>query len=269
VAIRDRESLKVPEISITVSAEAHPATALGRGQIKSFCDHARKANKDGRVLALELRSKVLELRDTDDRNSHQRYSASTTLADFLRDVAQDPDARLYPMQQSRLALSIACSVLQLRQTTWYSTPWNSSSIVFPTRRAGGLDVAGCAPYVEQVVDAKLAQTTRYPAALDTEAAKKTMLELAVLLLEIMHNQPIEAWAEKYDLGATGTYWDRMRVATHWMERSHDKLLFRHLQPIEHCLQRCAQSKLDWDADFRKMYCENVIKPLHEVTMQES
>ncbi|RYP69345.1 hypothetical protein DL771_006155 [Monosporascus sp. 5C6A] len=261
---RDKGSLEVPTITVTATSdESNPTTA--RVQIKSICDDARKARNQGQVLTLELKSDVLELLEEEGKPQNS-YNTLTTLADFLRDTMQDEDARMGPMMQTLLALNVVSSVLQLRPTLWCSIPWNSTLIKFPTKVADGSHIAACTPYVEQTVDADLLQSHTCSPDLNTEAAKTTMLELAILLLEILHHKSIETWAAKNRGGATRTYQDRMRVATRWLELSTSRLLPSHIKAIEECLVFCARSKLAWDDQFQRLYCENIIKPLQQLTL---
>lgn len=171
--------------------------------------------------------------------------------------------------QTLLALNVVSSVLQLRPTMWCNIPWNSTSIKFPTKVVDGLHIAVRTPYVEQTVTADLLQSYTCSLNLDTEAAKKTMLELAVLLLEILHHKSIESWSAKNGEGATRTYQERMHVATRWLELSTSRLLPPHVKVIEECLVLCARSKLAWDDQFQRLYCENIIKPLQQLTLSSS
>ena len=70
------------------------------------------------------------------------------------------------------------------------------SIKFPTKVINGSHIVVCTPYVEQTIDADLLQSYTCLPNLNTEAAKKTMLKLVILLLEILHHKSIETWAAK-------------------------------------------------------------------------
>ncbi len=178
--------------------------------------------------------------------------------------------RLYgmsPVEQTLLALNVVSSVLQLRLTMWCSVPWNSTTIKFPVQAVDGARAALCTPYVEQAIDPTMlgAQEGAYP-ELTTEAAKVTMLELAILLLEILHHKSIAAWAARHEEGNPRTYRERMGAATRWLELSTSKLLPSHVKAVEECLVLCARSKLSWDDYFQRLYCENIIKPLQELVL---
>ncbi|KAH6687802.1 hypothetical protein F5X68DRAFT_275526 [Plectosphaerella plurivora] len=180
--------------------------------------------------------------------------------------AEDADARMNPVEQTLLALNVVSSMLQLRPTLWCSVPWNSSTIKFPVLGpTRGANTALRTPYVEQAIDpAVLGQQDSTFGDLTTEAARSTMLELAILLLEILHNRSIAAWAAGNDEGDTKTTLERMTVASHWLDMSTSKLLPPHFRAVEGCLLLCAQSRLLWDERFQRLYCENIIKPLQEL-----
>src|SRR4051812_15661926 len=101
-------------------------------------------------------------------------------------------------------------------------------------------MAACAPYVEQVIDAALLVRQLPNPSLHTQATKVTALELAILLLEILHHKLIETWAAENRQGSTVTFWKRMQVATCWLELSTDKLLPDHLKTVEACLAQCVR-----------------------------
>lgn len=260
------DGLRVPSITVTETPkESYPTAA--RVRIKSICEDARKARERRRVLSLELTSgATLEVAEKDDKSPHW-YDRSISLADFLKDTAADADARMSPMEQTLLALNVVSSVLQLRPTMWCSVPWNSATIKFPVQAVDGARAALCTPYVEQAIDPIILGTQEGVSPdLTTEAAKSTMLELAILLLEILHHKSIAAWAARYDKGDPRTYHERMGAATRWLELSTSKLLPAHVKAVEECLVLCARSKLSWDDYFQRVYCENIIKPLQELAL---
>lgn len=258
--------LKVPSITVTETPNvSYPAAA--RVRIKSICEDARKARERRRVLSLELTSgATLEVVEKDDKSPHS-YDRSISLADFLKVTAVDADARMSPIEQTLLALNVVSSALQLRPTMWCSVPWNSTAIKFPVQAVDSARAALCTPYIEQAIDLTMLGTQE-GASLDltTEAAKTTMLELAILLLEILHHKSIAAWAARYDEGEPRTYRERMGAATRWLELSTSKLLPPHVKAVEECLVLCARSKLLWDDCFQRLYCENIIKPLQELVL---
>ncbi|KAI9154956.1 hypothetical protein HJFPF1_07517 [Paramyrothecium foliicola] len=93
-----------------------------------------------------------------------------------------------------------------------------------------------------------------------------MLELAIVLLEILHQKSMAAWADRHDEGVPRTYRERMGAATRWLELSTVKLLPPHIKVVEECLMLCARSMLSWDEYFQRFYCENIIKPFQELAL---
>ncbi|KAH7322440.1 hypothetical protein B0I35DRAFT_509797 [Stachybotrys elegans] len=258
--------LKIPSIIVTeTSNESYPTAA--RVLVGCICKDAQSAREKGRVLSLELTSAaVLEATDKYNELPHS-YDRLISLADFLKDTAVDADARMSPIEQTLLALNIVSSVLQLRPTVWCSQPWNSIAIKLPVQAVGSMIDVLRTPYIEQTIDPSTLKTQGGVSVdLTTEAAKTTMLELAILLLEILHHKSIAEWAARYDQTDPRTYWERYAAATRWLELSTSKLLPRHIQAVEECLKLCARSKLSWDTYFQQFYCENIIKPLQELAM---
>ncbi|KAK2616804.1 hypothetical protein QQS21_000181 [Conoideocrella luteorostrata] len=256
--------LTVPSITVTETPSvSYPMAA--RVRINSMCQDAQKARERRRVLSLELTSSAtLEVVEKDDDSPHS-YDRSISLADFLKATAVDADARMSPFEQTHLALDVVSSVLQLRPTMWCSVPWNSTTIKFPAQAVNSVRAAVRTPYVEQAIDPIMMGTQKGAAPdLTTEAAKMTMLELAILLLEILHHQSIAAWAARYDECNPKTYRQRIGVATRWLELSTSKLLPPHIKVVEECLVLCARSKLSWDDYFQRLYYDNIIKPLQEL-----
>ncbi|KAM3468381.1 hypothetical protein MY5147_007999 [Beauveria neobassiana] len=256
--------LKVPSVTVTETPDiSHPTAA--RVCINSICEDARKAQKRRRVLSLELTSRTtLEAVENDDESPHS-YDRSISLANFLKDTAVDYDTRMSPNEQTLLALNVVSSVLQLRQTMWYRVPWNSTTIKFLVQAVDSARAALRTPYVEQAIDPTMLGTQDSP-DLTTEAAKTTMLEVAILLLEILHHKTIATWSAEHGDGDPGTYWERMRAATCWLGLSEGKLLPPHLKVVDECLMLCVRSKLSWDDNFQRSYCENIIKPLSELIL---
>lgn len=258
--------LKIPLITVTEMPNVMYPTAA-RARIKSLCENARRAREKRRVLFLELTSgATLEVTGKDDTLPHS-YDKSISLADFLKETAADADAHMSPIEQTLLALNVVSSVLQLRPTMWCSVPWNSTTIKFPVQAVDGARAALCTPYVEQAIDPTMLGTQEGTSLdLTTEAAKTTMLELAILLLEILHHKSIASWAARSKEGDPKTYPERMGAATRWLESSTSKLLPPHVKAVEECLVLCARSKLLWDDYFQRLYCENIIKPLQELVL---
>lgn len=267
LAVASMGGLKIPVITVTeTSSEAHPnATSI---HVKSICEDARKARERRSVLSLELTPCIsLALADKLDDSPHS-YQSSISLADFLRTTAANADARMNPVEQTLLALNVVSSILQLRPTMWCSVPWNSSTIKFPVQATQHTIPTLRTPYVEQTIDSAMVgpQNAAVCQDLTTEAARSTMLELAILLLEILHHRSLATWAAQNDEGDPKTNAERGIAAQHWLDMSTSKLLPPHFQAVQECLLMCARGGLSWDEQFQRLYCENIIKPLQELAL---
>lgn len=232
-------------------------------RIVRMCDNAREARERGQILALELTANGLEL-IKEPVQSQQSFKSTMTLANLLAAVSHDRSPRMMPKQQTLLALDVATSVLQLLHTSWCSVPWNNKTVKFLVDGDGNM--ATCAPYVEQAINTALLAEWPPDLRLGTQMAKATLLELAILMLEILHHESIETWAVQNFQASIVTFWDRVQAATQWLELSNDKLLPDHLEAIEACLTHCVRSKLSWDLEFQKLYCENIVKPLQQLVL---
>ena len=150
---------------------------------------------------------------------------------------------------------------------WCSVPWTSTTIKFPiheTDDAGGLLVT---PYLEQSIDPVLVEPRRGSLSdLSTQQAKTTMLNLAILLLGILHHTTISTWTAQNNEGEPTTYESRFGLAVRWLERSQSRLLPHHLKPVEQCLALCVRGQILWDTCLQQLFCENIIKPLRELAL---
>ncbi|KAF6790327.1 hypothetical protein CSOJ01_14598 [Colletotrichum sojae] len=150
-------------------------------RVTNICEEAREARRRGYTLALELTaSDALNLREEISESQYmQSFKTTTTLRDFLADTSQNQDARMTPKQQSLLALD----VLQLQRTP----------------------CGAWAPIVEQA-GMPPATLLVQPLAVSAQTPKVTVLELAILMLEILHHKSLETWAAETQQGQGTATW---------------------------------------------------------------
>jgi hypothetical protein len=216
------------------------------------------AFKKDYLLKLHLMSDSLLLANG-TREARRQVTISHTLEEILRRGCLDEDARMTPKQQTILALDIAASLLQLRQTHWSLFSWTNKRIQFLLSKQGEF----WGPFVEEMIDKRTDKT-----ALDQGPQgpnpKEALLELAILLLEIWHHKPLEMWAGKLGMEFVDTPESRRIAAIRWLELTSDRLPPHHLAAIEQCLAFCSGRLRVWDdGEFQKLYCENIVKPLQE------
>jgi hypothetical protein len=179
----------------------------------------------------------------------QIKSKPESLDQILARGLEDETARLAPKQKTILALDVASSVLQFRQTNWLATPWSSKTIKLISTSTGAF------------VEADLQPPGPPPMTLAEPDPLSALLELAIILLEIWNHKPLEAWAANANR-EINTPDHRKIAATAWLQETTHQILPYYLDAIEKCLAICAGRKWEWDdSEFQKRFCENVIKPL--------
>jgi hypothetical protein len=220
-------------------------------EIRDLCQTTRGAVQKGCHLDLHVViGKSISLFHVDSViTAMQIQSMPEPLDQILARGLQDETARLTPKQQTILALNVASSVLQFRQTNWLTTPWSSKTIKLISASAGAF------------VEADLQPPYPQPTALPELEPLSALLELAIILLEIWNHKPIEIWVANTNREIMTP--DHRRIAaTAWLQETTHRILPDYLDAIEKCLAICAGRKWEWDdSEFQKRYCENVIKPL--------
>ncbi|KAI1373035.1 hypothetical protein F4677DRAFT_235567 [Hypoxylon crocopeplum] len=252
-------TVKFPTIVVNPVPEDYSNDFKKPRRVIDICQYACEARLSGRVLRLELTKDDLSLLE-EGSEPRRNFSSSTTLEDFLRNGVRDEDARMTPKQQTLLALDVAASILQLRQTCWFNLPFNSKGIKFLVHDGGNMKRAILGPFVEQMMGGP----SRVPDAAGGPDPKTALLELAILLLEIWHHKPLEMWMAKTGMESAESKEARRIAAIRWLEMTSERLPPHHLTAIEQCLAICSGRLQFWnDGDFLKQYCENIIKPLQE------
>ncbi|KAL1854331.1 hypothetical protein Daus18300_011517 [Diaporthe australafricana] len=259
---KKRVDFSIPTKSITLHEE-HLLRCRNWEPISDICHCATTAFKKEYLLRLHLTADALSLAN-ETREARREVANSTTLEQFLRRGCLDEDARMTPKQQTTLALDIAASLLQLRQTHWSPLPWTNKHIRFLLSEQGEL----WGPFVEELlIDNKRAGKTPQDPIPPGPNPKEALLELAILLLEIWHHRPLEMWAAKLGMGESSSFDTpeaRRVAAIRWLELTSDRLPPHHLAAVEQCLAFCSGSLRVWDdGEFQRQYCENVVRPLRE------
>lgn len=257
--------LDIPPVTITTAPNvAHPPS-----RIRSICEHAWRARGERRLLSLELTTcSSLDIVHKDDGLPHS-YDRSISLADFLMRAAGDEDVRFSMNDQALLGLNIASSVLQLRPTMWCREPWNSTTIKFPVGTANGARPVLDTPYLEQYIEpAMTGRQGMVSPELTIETLRSSLLELAILLLEIFNHRSIANWAARNGHGETTTSSGRELVAELWATESQAKLLEGYHDAVAACLMLYRQRR-PWDEFFQRLYVRNVIQPLREIPLPEA
>lgn len=253
-----------PSITITDDAKEIYLDTPQAKSVTDLCDALCQANMSDRILQLELVNHDLLYNHHSElvSGTYKEHPHSEFLDFFLREGHQNYDLRMTPKQQTLLALDVASSVLQLRQTCWLDADFRSTSIRFLLHENGAEGTLSPALFIERMVQASkvLDNTTM----VEAPEPKTTLLELAIILLEIWHHQPLDTCIDKLGLDAADTLETRRIAAIRWLEKTSSRLPLQHLAAVEQCLAVCSGRLRSWsDRDFIREYCENIIKPLQE------
>ncbi|KAI0459542.1 hypothetical protein F5B21DRAFT_455242 [Xylaria acuta] len=250
-------SLNAPTIQV-IPVEG-PKRQNPQGKVINVCVKAREASSSGIVLTLKATGNELSHKDG-TISQKKSYSAQKSLNTFLQDNFRDEDARLTPKQQTMLSLDVAASVLQLHETSWCQSPFDSSAIQLLFHHSIYTQKVTSEPFVEQLFqDTRMSHT-----ALQGPNPKLALLELAILLLEIWHHKTFEMWATGAGISDITSADGRMIAAMKWLQTTHERLPLHHLTAIEKCLALYSGRLWRWEDDeFRRLFCENVVKPLEE------
>ncbi|KAI1131387.1 hypothetical protein F5Y10DRAFT_286767 [Nemania abortiva] len=252
-------SFNLPAIQVT--AQGGSPQRDPRKRVTNLCLETNEASSSGMLLSLQV------VRDDDQLRlagaaiqRRKSYSAQKSLGAFLQDTSQDEDARMTPKQQTILALDVAASILQLRETFWCQLPFDSSAIQLFFHSPVNTPTPASEPFVGQVIERKPAAH----ATLQGPSPRGALLELAILLLEIWHHKTFETWAAKAGLSDLVSIDGRMIAAMKWLRMTYERLPPHHLTAVEQCLALSSCRPWCWeDGEFRRLFCENVVKPLEE------
>ncbi|KAI0481842.1 hypothetical protein F4859DRAFT_476195 [Xylaria cf. heliscus] len=240
----------IPSITLSQANQRPEACTKTLG----ICDLISQSQIRDYILSLKLKGETLDFIQ-EPYQAQRELSTPTTLEAVLRQGASDKKFRMTPKQRTLLALDVASSIIQLRETCW-SSPALSSKIVKCILGANGKNArVSIIAFVEQFTEMSRASSPG-------SEPKVALLELAILLLEIWHHETLDMWASESGFGATDTTRERLAAATEWLDATAAEFPVRYLEATEQCLSLCVQRSRQWDDyEFLRLYCENVIKPL--------
>ena len=171
-------------------------------------------------------------------------------------------------QRMKLSFNLACSLLQLYATPWLGTFWTKEVICFRLLRAAtpnpndSFEFDADLPFVKYTFPLSSACPS-----VSSSNAKRSLLELGIVLLEIWHKQPFNNFAAKHNLTIDDSYGRRYEIAGQWLDDTQQDILPFYLDAVNRCIECCFSTTStfpDWnDLNFRKSFCEGVAKPLWE------
>ncbi|KAL8832343.1 MAG: hypothetical protein Q9170_004913 [Blastenia crenularia] len=159
-----------------------------------------------------------------------------------------------------LAYRLASSLLQFQSTPWLEGSWKKESIYFPRNPDAGDSFDANSPFIIHDF-----QGNPIPAPTSQVNAKTSLLDLGILLLEIWHQTPFEAYTKQEGLSLDDTYGTRYGVALRWLHDTADNILPFYSDPVCRCIEGTFVSEapmLQWtDRRFQSSICESLVKPL--------
>ncbi|KAI1456685.1 hypothetical protein F4805DRAFT_216679 [Annulohypoxylon moriforme] len=228
-------------------------------KVTNICDHIYRTRASGHMLKLQLTNNDLCFLNGLPE-SQRDFSNSMTLEKFLQVGALDRSAQMTPKQKTLLALEIAASIPQLRQTCWSSPPFNTKGIKFPVQLEGDMAKVVLEPLVERAIKESLTQGD----GLGDTDPNTTLLELVVLLLETWNGELMNDWMARFGITSTDSEEGRRMATVAWVNQIHHSLPPYYLDVIDYCIGICGGRKRVWHDDkFLTEYCQNVIMPLHD------
>ena len=160
-----------------------------------ICDAIRDASNADHCLQLlvedlELTQRMWRLNWRESQLNYMQAKPAASL-DMLLQSCAAPSL----VERRRLALVLACSLLQLHESPWLSEQWDKNRLHFFYTATGGLDLRR--PYISISFD-------QFPSAgeppnLDRFHRNPGILKLGILLIEVHKWKPLESFRSPGDL----------------------------------------------------------------------
>ena len=190
---------------------------------------------------------------------HLSQSDSVTLHDVLvRNIRFDLRDRIV------VAFVLVSSQLQLHSTPWLPDFWSKDYLRFPyfkNPQTSDISVIYSCPFVQRHFS-DTATTQEQSLA----NAKRALLELGIILLEIWERQTFAEYASKIGRRVDEGYGLRYEAAKQWLDESEQQLLPPYASIISRCIECNIANKslkYEWqDEILRQSICEDLLKPLH-------
>ncbi|ORY17089.1 hypothetical protein BCR34DRAFT_583855 [Clohesyomyces aquaticus] len=167
-------------------------------------------------------------------------------------------------EKSRLALTLACAVLQLHDTPWLAETWTMKDIYLMDPATSSL--LADQPYVSKSFTPKPA-TPSQQAKKSRFIRNSTVFALGVTLLEISYGQPLSAFTTPDDLDDNG---NRTSMTQYFIaDRLAENIHLRELRNYSDAVRRCVYCTFDCSAfsltddDFRERFYQGVVVPLQK------
>ena len=269
---RDRtishRSTQAPMVSFNLLEPDTPP----RDEVSNICAALREASSVNKLLKLYLSEPGNLTSCHHPIESRAQNDSSTdvlTLASIIQMAhgSKDRSRKWSWNQRILLAYRLATSLLQFHSTPWLGGSWKKQHIYFSCTESSGtaraLHFDADSPFITHDFC-----TIPMPRATGMATnAKASLLDLGILLLEIWHITPFEAYAAEEGLQLNETYGVRYEAAQKWLNDTADNILPFYSDPVCRCIEgtfACKSPTLQWsDTQFQMSVCEGLVKPLWE------
>ena len=262
-----------PQISIKVTSAPAPEFLAQNvtSEVKDLCSSITKAKDERKTLQLYLNHR--HTFRCDHVASHEVPSLSgqatntISLEALLSASAQtnDQSKRMPPIKfRLLLALNLASTLLQMNATPWFATLWSKSSIYFlaprPLLNYSQIDLT------RPLISVKFSNGISQSHCIKFSEARRVILELGIMLLELWHQTTLEAHYADSGITVSDDYFDRVKWAQIWLENSDDSglILPTYTEFVARCIKcNFGTTSLNptWDSDLIQGIIEGVIVPL--------
>ena len=161
-----------------------------------------------------------------------------------------------------LALNLAIALLHVYQTPWLGQNWSKTGVAFlqVPSAPGSIKMSnGRIRFDQPLLSHKFGPAVQSSSS-NSLRPQQAILQLAIMLLELWHDETIEAYAQT---SVPHDHWARMQMASAWISDTSNEPLPLYGDAVRHCLKVSIFDSSWDDADFRRDYCENVIEPLRQ------
>lgn len=240
----DHKTTQKPSIKVTFSglppkSVAQPITT----EVKDICWTIREAKREQKKLQLYL-------------HTHHRFrchhspslgvcsvsggaTSTINLEALLSKSTQPtgPSKRMPIRSRLLLALNLASTLLQLKATPWLATLWSKSTVCCFAPSA--LSDYSQIDLTRPLISVKFGSGVQITERKEFPEARRAILELGIMLLELWHETTFEAHCDALGVTVSHNYFDRARWAQEWLETSSDSdlLLPDYHDLVAHCI-RC-------------------------------
>lgn len=231
-----RPSIKVTFSGLPSTSIALPATT----EVEDICLTIREAKREQKKLQLYL-------------HTHHRFRChhspslgvcstsggatnTVNLEALLSKSTQSggPSARMPIRSRLILALNLASTLLQLKATPWLATLWSKTTVCCfaPSTLSdySQIDLTRPSISVKFGSGVQITDRQKFP------EARRAILELGIMLLELWHETTFEAHYDALGVTISNDYFDRARWAQEWLETSSDLLLPDYHDLVAHCIK---------------------------------